>query len=306
MSFFPPKPFHLLWLDWDVHLLPSTSLICRPWGDDNETSIETLPLNTPFNLSCRFSDDRYCIGCFDSNEYLTACKRVARVQGSRVQCDECFNNDPSQRCTACHGECDLPSEYCTLPHIVYLAAYTPTDVKVGVCRRERFGTRIAEQGALMAIPIARADDGRVARELEAKIHSTFGVPDKVRPKVRLSGFRPNQDAEACARLLVGVRSQVFSLPELDGTHYLDNQKPLDLLTPYNDSVSAFADFVPQSISIRDTKTIRASVIAIKGWDFLLRIGESLYVLHFKEMIGRTISPASVDSLVRQATFSDFH
>jgi hypothetical protein len=158
----------------------------------------------------------------------------------------------------------------------------------------------------MAIPIAQADDGRVARELEAKIRSTFGVPDKVRPKIRLSGFRPNQDVEAFARLLVGVRSQVFSLPELDGTHYLDSEKPLDLLTPYNNSVSAFADFVPQLISIRGTKAVRASVIAIKGWDFLLRIGESFYALHFREMIGRTISPVRMDNLVRQATFSDFN
>jgi hypothetical protein len=193
-----------------------------------------------------------------------------------------------------------------LPHTVYLAAYTPTDIKVGVCWRERYEKRIAEQGALMAIPIAQADGGRIARQLEAKIQTALGVPDRVRAKVRLNGFRPNQDIEAFTRLLTGVRSQVFGLPELDGIHYLDNERALDLLTPYNDSVSNSGDFVPQLISIRDTRTIRASVIAIKGWDFLLRIGESFYVFQFKEIMGRTISPLGLNSLVRQATFSDFH
>jgi len=306
VNYFPLKPLQLLWLDWNIHLRPPTSVTCRPWGAGSETPIETVSLSTPFNLSCRFSDDRYCVGSFDLNERLTACRRAARVQGSMDQCNECFKVDPAQECTICRGECDLPNEHCILPHIVYLAAFTPTDIKVGVCRQERFEKRIAEQGALMAIPIAQADDGRVARKLEAKIQSKFGVPDKPRAKARLSGFRPNQDVEAFARLLVGVRSQVFSLPELDGVHYLDNREPLDLLTPYNDSVSDFVDFVPQWISVRETKTIRASVVAIKGWDLLLRIGESFYVLRFKEIVGRVISPVGLAKQVRQATFADFH
>jgi hypothetical protein len=179
-------------------------------------------------------------------------------------------------------------------------------VKVGVCWRDRYERRIAEQGALIAIPIAQADDGRAARQLEAKIQTTLGVPDKVRLKVRLNGFLPNRDIESFTRLLTGVRSRVLGLPELDGIHYLDSEKPLDLLTPYNDSVSGYADFVPQLISIQDTRTIRAKVIAIKGWDFLLKIGESFYVFQFKEMMGRKITPVELDNQVRQATFSDFH
>jgi hypothetical protein len=302
---FPSKTLQLLWLDWNVHARPPTSMICRPWGTNGEVPLETLPLETPFDLSCRISEDRYCIGSFDSAEHLTACKSTARVQGSRDQCVECFNDDPSQKCTLCRGKCDLPSAYCSLPHTVYLGAYTPKDIKVGVCWRDRYEKRIAEQGALMAIPIAQADDGRIARRLEAKIQTTFGVPDKVRVKARLSGFRPNRDVEVFTTLLTGVRSRVLNLPALDGIQYLDNGKPLDLLTPYNDAVSGWADFVPQVISIRDARTIRASVIAIKGWDFLLRIGESFYVFQFKEMMGRVISPVGSDNLVRQTTFSDF-
>src|SRR5271163_3997813 len=142
-------------------------MICRPSGTDNGTLIETLPLDTPFDFSCRFSEDRYCIGSFDSAERLTACKSAAVVRGKTDQCAECRNDDPSQRCTLCRGKCDLPSTYCRRPHVVYLAAYTPNDVKVGVCWRDRYERRIAEQGALVAIPIAQADDGRAARQLEA-------------------------------------------------------------------------------------------------------------------------------------------
>lgn len=281
---FPSKVLQLLWLDWNIHPRLRVSITFRSWGIDRKRLSRHYHSNA-IRLFMSFLLRTILHGFFDSTERFTACREMTLVEGRVDQCAECSSSDPSQRCVHCHGKCELPGAYCVLPHVVYLAAYTLTDVKVGVCCRDRFEKRIAEQGALIAISIAQAKDGRVAGELEAKIQRTLGVPDKVRAKGRLNGFRPNQSIEGFTRLLIEVRSRVFSLPELEGIHYLDNEKALDLLAPYNDSVSDCGDFIPQLISIRDTKTIQASVITIKGFDFLLKIGSSFYVLNFKRNDG---------------------
>lgn len=91
----------------------------------------------------------------------------------------------------CIGErCSNPlrRQSCIQPknHAVYLAAYAPRTLKVGVARWERRLERVVEQGARAAFIIGQAD-GLAARRLEWQIKQ-LGVPDRLTPRSRLAAW----------------------------------------------------------------------------------------------------------------------
>lgn len=301
MNPFPSKITHLLWIDWDASSdLPKVFFLCREWGKNNSV-VERISMTVPFEISCRFSSENYCIGCFDGEDRASVCGKV--LQDGFEQCSSCRSFDSSQICTICRGDCDMPDAHCFVPHVVYLAAYTSSDVKVGVSTAERFRKRITEQGALVGITIAYASNGKVARLLESKIQSECHVPDKVSVRTRLDSFKWNQSLPALKGVLLEARSKVFSsLAPPEGVSFANNGEFLDLLTPYNSMIAGNGEFYPQLLSIGE---VRGLAISIKGSDFLLKIRNSFYVLPFKQAIGKILSPMQTNEVPRQTTFSDY-
>jgi hypothetical protein len=306
-AFFPLKDVHLLRIDWDDGDIPQASFLCREWGDQSAT-VERIPISTPFELSCAFSKENYCIGQFngenEGNQRISLCGKL--LKDGFEQCSECRSSDSSQMCVICRGDCEMLDPHCFVPHIVYLAAYTSKDIKVGVSTKERFRKRIVEQGALLAVTIANASNGKVARLLESKVQSGCHVPDKVKLKTRLDSFIPNQSLDSLKDAILKARKKVFSsIAPPEGISYVDKGEFFDLLTNYNSSVARFGDFYPQQLSLDDTCGL---VVYVKGPDFLLRIGNSFYVLPFKQAIGKVLTPIGTnngDKVRRQATFSDY-
>ncbi|MGI0090582.1 MAG: DUF2797 domain-containing protein [Nitrososphaerales archaeon] len=227
------------------------------------------------------------------------------MQDGYEQCSACSSLDSSRICTICRGECDMPDPHCSIPHVVYLAAYSSQDVKVGVSTAERFHKRIVEQGALLAVAIANASNGKVARLLESKIQSTCHIPDKVSLKTRMSSFRPNESVDSLKDALIEGRSRALSLPASEGISHVDSGEFYDLLTNYNSSIMRFGDFYPQQISLRDLPVLEGVVVYVKGYDLLLKISNSFYVLPFKQALGKVLSPMQTKVVRRQTTFSDY-
>lgn len=110
---------------------------------------------------------------------------------SSSQCPSCFEGAKILPCLRCTGErCTNPDrrQSCVSPgnHAVYLAAFAPDLIKVGVARWNRRQERLAEQGAISGLVIAR-DDGQQVRRVEAQIRRT-GIPDRIAPTIKLQAL----------------------------------------------------------------------------------------------------------------------
>lgn len=95
-------------------------------------------------------------------------------------------------CARCTGECDRPIPACREEHAVYLAAFAPTEYKVGVTRLHRLYTRLREQGADNAAHIHSVSDGRIARRIERDIANR--IPDRIPMDQKIKGLHQCVDS----------------------------------------------------------------------------------------------------------------
>ena len=98
----------------------------------------------------------------------------------------CDRHTARWACARCTGDCDRPLSSCHEEHVIYLAAFAPDIIKVGVTRSWRLRTRLREQGANRAAHIETVSDGKLARQREAEIATT--LPDRVRVSAKVSGL----------------------------------------------------------------------------------------------------------------------
>ena len=121
--------------------------------------------------------ERHCAGTVDGDTHL-ACANVAAPY-----CPDHTDRWPCARCT---GDCTKPIDACDQEHAIYLAAFAPDVVKVGVTRSWRLERRLREQGADRAAHLRTVTDGRIARQIEADIATDLG--DRVRVPTKVAGF----------------------------------------------------------------------------------------------------------------------
>ena len=157
---------------------------------DGGVTVERLDPGT--ELSYRLGD-RHCAGAVesvgtasDSGEEL---RHHACDAADAPYCAEHTSRWPCARCT---GDCGKPIDACDEEHAVYLAAFAPATVKVGVTRSWRLATRLREQGADRAAHLRTVADGRIARQVEADIAADLG--DRVRVPTKIAGFAESVDA----------------------------------------------------------------------------------------------------------------
>ncbi len=145
------------------------------------------------------------------------CPDQTIASGSGPQCLGCGAREAILPCMRCAGDrCYNPKrrQDCIQPknHAVYIAAYAPQVLKVGVARWERRLERVIEQGARAAYVVGQAD-GLAARRLEWQISEVYrqrerealrrgdedGVrrakklTDRLLPRTRLSAWAKNYD-----------------------------------------------------------------------------------------------------------------
>jgi hypothetical protein len=161
---------------------------------------------------------KFCLGhhkVFSPSErHHVLCPDAApAVKGS--QCERCFVVDDSRLIHDFHRGGRVPEglrSYLMQPHWLYVATFANGASKVGTASQLRKWNRLAEQGAVVARYIARADDGRVVRVLEDMVTREAGLPQQVRSAAKaaaLAGPLPgarldslNQELAAKARSLV--------------------------------------------------------------------------------------------------------
>jgi hypothetical protein len=104
------------------------------------------------------------------------------------RCDTCSETWVCARCT---GTCLKDEMDCHEPHAIYLAAFAPDVVKVGVTREWRLGQRFREQGSDRGAHLRTVEDGRIAREIEADIAEK--IPDRVGVGSKMAGLHRSVD-----------------------------------------------------------------------------------------------------------------
>ncbi len=136
---------------------------------------------------------RYCIDTYDLSTLESApCKDKNSIPAdSKINnCKSCYDtigfNPAFYNATTISPQQQL---YNKTPHVVYLAYFSPSCVKVGMASQKRATLRLLEQGALAAFVIKTFPDAYHARALEEKIsHSGYGIVEGVTTAKKIDMF----------------------------------------------------------------------------------------------------------------------
>lgn len=158
---------------------------------------------------------RFCLG---HHKVFSATSRrhvlcPAKAQAARgKQCEPCFGRDDSRLIHDFHRGGRVPDglrTYLMQEHWLYVATFARGASKVGTASDVRKWNRLAEQGAVVARYVARANDGRVVRVLEDMLTREAGLAQQVRSAAKaeaLAGPLPEAELEAINhRLAAGAR-----------------------------------------------------------------------------------------------------
>jgi hypothetical protein len=247
-------PFHLVGYTWGSGRL---ELLWRPWpaGDANahsalsadgagETLRWAIARGAVLDLAAvrpEMSGERRCIGYRPPEGGLQRpCPQWrALPPGGRAQCKECERREGRLEIVASDGSrppTGPRAAYLRSPHEVYLAAFAPDTLKVGVSGAGRTALRVLEQGAPAVLIVGRADDGLAARRLEHHL-GLLGARERVpvRTKLRLL-YPPPAAGQLLAALREALATMATHLPHgwppdvqrLDPPQALDNTPVLGL------------------------------------------------------------------------------
>ncbi|MDR6505253.1 DUF2797 domain-containing protein [Arthrobacter oryzae] len=137
---------------------------------------------------------KFCLGHHrvhgpaDRDHVLCPAKAPA-ARGS--QCERCFVVDDSRLIHDFHRGGGVPPglrAYLMQQHWLYVATFANGASKVGTASNLRKWNRLAEQGAVVARYVARADDGRVVRILEDMLTRDAGLPQQVRSAAKAAAL----------------------------------------------------------------------------------------------------------------------
>jgi hypothetical protein len=156
--------------------------------------------------------ERRCIGYYPpEGGPLQACPQWrALPAGGRAQCEECERREGRLEVVASDGSrppTGPRAGYLLSPHEVYLAAFAPDMLKVGVSGAGRTPLRVLEQGAPAALIVGRADDGMAARRLEHHL-GQLGVRERVPVRAKRRLLYPPPEAD---RLLATLSEALASI-----------------------------------------------------------------------------------------------
>jgi len=124
-------------------------------------------------LSIEKTDKRFCIGTYNLDTFETsscALKNSLDILRKENYCTDCQYkigfNPAFYNASAISPQ---QERYNKMPHVVYMAYFSPARVKVGIASEKRHLIRLLEQGARAAIILGRFPDAYEARKLEEKL-----------------------------------------------------------------------------------------------------------------------------------------
>ncbi|MDP9997867.1 DUF2797 domain-containing protein [Pseudarthrobacter sulfonivorans] len=199
-----------------------------PAGDFGEVSLRR-GIRLGFDVT---SPGRSCLGhhkvhSATSRTHVLCSAGAPAAKGK--QCERCFVADHSRLIHDFHRGGYVPDglrTYLMQEHWLYVATFAGGASKVGTASDLRKWNRLAEQGAVVASYVARAQDGHVVRILEDMVTREAGLVQQVRSAAKagaLTGPRPAAELEDInARHAARVRS-LLDRTAVDGFEVADER-----------------------------------------------------------------------------------
>ncbi len=144
------------------------------------------------------------------------------VQRGSKRCVPCSINDALHASSLHHAHnrdrIEIDPEvrrHLAQPNDLYLAAFRDGSIKVGTSSAWRTEERLTEQGAWLALIVARTTDGYEVRNLEDAVTRKLGIPQSVATTRKVRGLlQPTDDSTLLAKLNATARD-VATLPDFD-------------------------------------------------------------------------------------------
>jgi len=232
-------------------------------ADDGD--VERVPLAPGTDLAYTLGERR-CAGVLTDDGHLDC---------GRDDAPYCAQHASTWVCAKCTGTCLKAEMDCLEPHAVYLAAFAPDTVKVGVTREWRLATRLREQGADRAAHLRTVENGRIAREQEAAITTEF--TDRVRVPTKVRGLHRRVDDAVWADALAGF--DPVATYDLDYGFSLDRQP------------------VPATVAT-------GTVVGVQGRVCCLERAGTTYAVDLRDLVGHEVT-AEADGDALQSSFDAF-
>lgn len=276
-------PFLCHGVSW--HRSGPSLLLATPQG-----ALTQLPLNgEPLQLGVRLTGGtgrRFCLGYAQAigptdRRSLPCPQQTTAERG--YQCGPCFARDDFRFMHDVHRSGIAPpglAAYLAQEHWLYVATFADGSTKVGTAAQRSKWTRLAEQGAVVARYVARADDGRVVRVLEDAVTRHAGLRQAVRSAAKTAALtRPlsatrldavNADAVGTVRGLLGE--------DLDIDGFAVVKEQWEAPPEWERVLAARAAVYPLSVETGDHGgTVRAvlgqvALLGLPEGDFLLNLG----------------------------------
>ncbi|MFB6132428.1 MAG: DUF2797 domain-containing protein [Halanaeroarchaeum sp.] len=228
-------------------------------------AIERFPLRSGNELTFAL-ETRHCAGTVDNGTHRSCPRSEAPY------CDRHASRWPCARCT---GDCAMPVEACHEEHAVYLAAFAPETVKVGVTRTWRLETRLREQGADRAAHVRTVKNGRIARQLESDLAERF--PDRIRVPEKIASLHESVEPERWVEVL----------EEFDPIQTFDFSYGLSLSSrPVSETIAS------------------GTVAGTKGRVLVLERSGTTYAVDLRDLVGYDVSRAQPSRRL-QSSFGSF-
>jgi hypothetical protein len=212
-----------------MNLTAPVTLLGLDWSDPDIPHLRTTdPTNPGGSLlhpllgehTFRVVDDqRRCIGWFDltGTEARHVCCRTDEVVTRGRQCRRCQYKEGFIAAHQAHRDPRaLPEnvrDYLQQPHWLYLDVFAHGAMKVGTAAESRRRSRLAEQGPVAAVYVARTPDGIAVRTLEAAVSQYFNLSQQVPTRRKVLGLQGPVDTATLTARLVDLAAQV--VPYLD-------------------------------------------------------------------------------------------
>jgi hypothetical protein len=174
-----------------------------------EEFIEFSPTSHTFSVAFDMSV-RYCTGWRDITKgELHTCPEHNLVDVKYEQCRDCQArtgfNPAFYHATSVSEQQEARNQE---PHILYLAHFGPSTVKVGISHAARGRSRLLEQGARSAIILDTLSSAHVARHYEERIAKLPGISETIQLNKKLVSLKQPYDHEQAARELETYRQTI--------------------------------------------------------------------------------------------------
>jgi Protein of unknown function (DUF2797) len=237
-------PFHLVGYTWGSGRLelqwrpwPAGDSGTRPADEDGEIARWAIARGAALDLWAArpgMPGERCCIGYRppEGGPQRLCPQWRALPAGGRAQCAECERREGRLEIVASDGSrppTGPRAGYLRSAHEVYLAAFGPGVLKVGVSGAGRTPLRVLEQGAPAALIVGQAEDGMAARRLEHSI-GLLGARERVPARTKLRLLYPPPEADQLlAALAEALDAMATHLPHgwPADVQRLDPPQPLD-------------------------------------------------------------------------------